>query len=68
MVTVDTTTSGDVMARDRSLWRAAKAINAMCVRQGRIGWARDLGDPNESKSFHFLLMSREHWHGLLCGL
>ena len=43
MITVDHTSEEAVIGQPVQVWRAAKAIDAMCVRQGRGGWALGLG-------------------------
>ena len=32
-----------MIGKPLDVWRAAKAVDAMCVRQGRGGWATGLG-------------------------
>ena len=43
MITVDHTSEDAVIGQPLNVWRAAIAIDAMCVRQGRGGWATGLG-------------------------
>ena len=54
MITVDHTTEDAVIGQPLNVWRAAKAIDAMCVRQGRGGWATGLGHNVFGKSCRHL--------------
>ena len=43
MLLLDATHPHGGPAIERELWEAAVAIDAMCIRHGRTGWAPDLG-------------------------
>ena len=56
MLIVDYDEYGECTATYNSLWDAAAAIDAMCVKHRRSGWARDIGKCEESRYLAILDM------------